>query len=125
MLFYQTSHSYDLAPDENLVLGSLPNTQSHVCPARWTCVYSMCGVFVCVLRTLVRDKQSDTQRLPSPATHAHVGPACGHKAVFAEALERSGGVHTAGVLARAVTSPGLCTLINVYTAGAGVVQPKA
>lgn len=60
-------------------------TQSHVCTERWKCVYRVCGVTVCVAY-FGQEKQSDTLRLPSSATDAYVWPACGHKAVFAEAL---------------------------------------
>lgn len=41
---------------------------------------------VCVLHTVEGDKQSDTRRLPSSASHTRVRPARRHKAVFAEAL---------------------------------------
>lgn len=60
------------------------------------------------------DKQSDTRRLPSSATDTYVWPACGHKAMFAVALERTGSVHTASVLAWSITHSRFCTLINVW-----------
>lgn len=61
-------------------------TQSPVRTVRQKCMNGMCGVFVCVLHTVDRDKQSVTQRLSSSSTYTYVWPACGHKAVFAEAL---------------------------------------
>lgn len=59
-------------------------TQSPVGTVRQKCMYSMCRVLRCV--TVDADKHTDTQRLPSSATDTYVWPACGHKAVFAEAL---------------------------------------
>lgn len=57
-------------------------TQSPVRTVRQIRLCSMYGVFVCVAYC----RQSDTQRLPSSATDAYVWPACGHEAMFAEAL---------------------------------------
>lgn len=113
------SYCCDLAPGEVHCQHTVPRSY---CETVSVCVQH---VLVCVLHTVDRDKRSDTRRLPSSASDACVWPACGHEAVFAIALVRAGGVHTASVLARTDASSWFCTLIDVYTAGAGVVQPKA
>lgn len=63
---------------------------------------------------MLQTVNKDGKRLPSSATDTYVGPACGHKAVFAEALVRAGGVHAARVLARTGARSRFCTLVNVW-----------
>lgn len=66
-----------------------------------------------VLHTVNSDK-GGAQRLSSSSADAYVGPACGYKAVLAEALVWAGGVHAAGVFAGSDVSSWLCTLVDVW-----------
>lgn len=68
------------------VFGFIADTRSHFRTVRQKCVCSMCWMVVCILHTIYRDTQTEEQRLSSSASDTCVWPACGHKAVFAEAL---------------------------------------
>lgn len=68
-----------------------------------------------------REIRDGSRGLPAPPSHAYVGSARGHEAVFADALVRAGSVHTASVFTRTDPDSRLAALINVYTASAGVV----
>lgn len=70
-----------------------------------------------VLHTVNRDKGGGARRLLSSSADTYVGPACGYKAVLAEALVWAGGVHAAGVFAGRDTSSWLCTLVDVWRNG--------
>lgn len=77
-----------------------------------------CQTEVCaqhdVSHTDKTDKGGGARRLSSSSADTYVGPACGYKAVLAEALVGAGGVHTAGIFAGTHANSWLCTLINVW-----------
>lgn len=91
----------------------LIQTHTSVCTVWLKCMYSM-RTYSSVLHAVDRDKKNDAQRLPTSATDTYVWPACGHEALFAEALVWASSVHAARVLAWTDPSSWFRTLINVW-----------
>lgn len=80
--------------------------------------YLCCQTEVCaqhdVSHTVNTDKGGSARRLSSSWADTYVVPACGYKAMLAEALVWADGVHAAGVFAGTDTNPWLCALIDVW-----------
>lgn len=68
--------SYVLAPEENSCRHS-----DLICAVRLKCVHSMMSHIL-----TIRIKPAAQRRLSSSSADTYVGPACGYKAVLAEAL---------------------------------------